>query len=318
MPTSACSSPGKAEGGTGRPPPRKNRGAGGTRKAHSQETAHPQEAAKPPSQTAPKAGPREGTPEDHLAKTSDTQPRAAAHRKEGHPEHADTHLARAGTEEKNKKTHEGAARTRGEGGTESTRPRTGTASDRHHKATTRLATTPPPRKEKRNQRGGGGQTPPTATPAHCHATGGPPEGDGKCTRRTQETAHPSSQARKKPESRRNPNPHTHTPACQKWRGASGTHARAHTHPNTPTQSGGAQSKPGPNTHADNVHPSHKGRGTSGARTHTHTRPSALARSGGARLQPRPWHTPPYRTPGQEVQGTRCGAHTNKHTPQHLA
>ena len=92
----------------------------------------------------------------HPAKTGDTQPRAAAGQKKGHPEHADTHLARAGTE---KKTHEGAARARGEGGTVSTRPKTGTASYGHDNARTRHATTSRPVKKKRNQRGGGGTNP---------------------------------------------------------------------------------------------------------------------------------------------------------------
>ena len=91
----------------------------------------------------------EGTPEDHPAKTGDTQPRAAAHGMKEHPEHGDTHLARAGTEKK--PTHEGAARTRGEGATVSTRPKTGTASDGHHEATTRHYTTPPPQKKKKSK-----------------------------------------------------------------------------------------------------------------------------------------------------------------------
>ena len=62
----------------------------------------PQEAAKPPSQTAPKTGPLEGTPEAQPAQTGDTQRRAAAHQKEGHPEHADTQRAGAETGQKKK------------------------------------------------------------------------------------------------------------------------------------------------------------------------------------------------------------------------
>ena len=86
------------------PPKKKKTGGGGTRKAHSHENVHPQEAAKPLSQTALKTGPPEGTLEDHPVKTGDTQPRAAPQRKKflGLPEHADTHLARAGTERKKK------------------------------------------------------------------------------------------------------------------------------------------------------------------------------------------------------------------------
>ena len=137
MATSTCTSPGKAEGETCRTPPSKKKGGRGTRKAHSHETAHPHHK-RPPSQTTLTAGPTEGTPEDHPPKTGDTKPRAAADRKKEHPEHADTHHARAETEEKKKQQrHEGAAQTRREGGTETMRPKAGTATDGHHKATTR-------------------------------------------------------------------------------------------------------------------------------------------------------------------------------------
>ena len=47
---------------------------------------------------------------------------------------------------------------------------------------------------------------------------------------------------------RNPSPNTHTHGAhpsQEWRGASGAPRPAHTHPNTPARSGGAQRKPEP-------------------------------------------------------------------------
>ena len=77
---------------------------------------------------------------------------AAAQREKGHPEHGDTHHAEAETKEK--KTRQGAARTRGDGGTKTTRLKTGTTSDRHHKARTRHGTTPPPKKKTKGEGGG--------------------------------------------------------------------------------------------------------------------------------------------------------------------
>ena len=135
-------------------------------------------------------------------------------------------------------------------------------------------TKPPPKKTKGE---GGGQIPPTATPAHPRATGGPP---GRA-------------------------------------GANGAHARPHTHCNNPTKRGGAQPKPEPSTQAHTAHPSQERRGTSRERTQTHTRPNTPARSGGARQQSRPSHTPPHRIPNQEVQETTRDGHTSRHTPKHL-
>ena len=122
-------------------------------------------------------------------------------------------------------------------------------------------TRPPPRKKK-------------ATPAHPHATSGPP---GRA-------------------------------------GASGARARPHTHPNNPTTMGGAQPRPAPSTHANTAHPSRERRGASGARAQTHTRPDTAARTGGARHQPRPNRTPPHSIPNQEVHAGRARKHTHTPTP----
>ena len=52
---------------------------------------------------------------------------------------------------------------------------------------------------------------------------------------------------------RNPNPTTHTHTAhpsQEWQGTSGAPTQAHTHPNTPARSGGAQPKAEPNYNPD--------------------------------------------------------------------
>ena len=103
---------------------------------------------------------------------------------------------------------------------------------------------------------------------------------------------------------RNPSPSTHTHAAhpgQERRGTSGARTQAHTHPNTPARSGGAQPKPEPkHTHPRRTpqpgvarwelsahtsrhkprHPSQEWRGAAGARTQPHTpTPHTPARSG---------------------------------------
>ena len=99
-----------------------------------------------------------------------------------------------------------------------------------------------------------------------------------------------------------PNTHTHTAhPCQEWLGASGARTRAHTQPNTPARSGGAQPKPKPkHTHPHRApepgvarcersahtsthtaqHPSQEWRGAAKTRAQTHTpTPRIPARSG---------------------------------------
>ena len=62
MPTSACTSPGKAEKGTGRPLPRKKTGGGGTRTAHSHHIAqqHHKRRPNPPPRRHRRQEPRKG------------------------------------------------------------------------------------------------------------------------------------------------------------------------------------------------------------------------------------------------------------------
>ena len=229
-----------------------------------------------------------------------------------------THTTLRRRREKKKKRTKTQPEREGKGGRRPRDPRPGQPTTDTTKPRNDTPRRCPPQKKPKGR--GGGQTPPMATPAHAYAAGGPPESDGKRTQRAQEATRPSTQARRpgKPESKRNPAPHTNTePPRQKWRGASGAHARTHTHPNTPTKKGGAQPKPEPSTHAHTAHPSQEWRGTRRARTQTHTSPNTPARSGGAQLQPRPKHTPPPRHPSKEVQGTRRDEDTNTHTTQHL-
>ena len=188
MPTSACTIPGKAEGGIGRPPPKEKGRGGGKRKAHSHETAHPCHKRRP----SPPARRRRGR--DPLkGHRRTTKPKLATPNREQRPygrrdtPNKPTHNT-LGRNEKKQKTLEGAARTRWEGGTDTTGPRTRTASGRHRRATTRHAAAPPPKKKQTPKGRGGGQTPPTTTPAQPHATGGPPGRTG-CKRGTRTNTH---------------------------------------------------------------------------------------------------------------------------------
>ena len=108
MRASACASPGRAEGGTGRPPPQKKTGGegGGARERPTATTA-----TKPPANTT-RGGPTphpEGTEDrtpkgaqgDHPAKAGNTKPGAAAHQGKGRPKRADTD--HAGTKKKKRK-----------------------------------------------------------------------------------------------------------------------------------------------------------------------------------------------------------------------
>ena len=127
MRASACASPGKAEGGTGRPPPpkKKKRGReGGGRENGPQPPNHPptpQEAAKPPTQKAPETGP----PKGHRGTN---QPKPATPSQEQRPsgrretQNAQTHTTR---KRKKQKRASNPARKRGDGGTGTTRPGTG-------------------------------------------------------------------------------------------------------------------------------------------------------------------------------------------------
>ena len=114
MRASACASPGKAEGGTGRPPPEKknNRGGrgGGAKTAHSHQTArqHHQRRPTPPPERTEDRTPKEAQG-DHPAKTGNTKPGTAAHREKGHRS-MQTHAR------KKKKSHQPSPKEKGMGG----------------------------------------------------------------------------------------------------------------------------------------------------------------------------------------------------------
>ena len=133
---------------------------------------------------------------------------------------------------------------------------------------------------------------------------------------------------------RNPssNSHTHTThPSQEWRGASEPHTRAHTQPNTPGRSGGAQPKPEPkHTHPRRTaqpreagyrnsthisthtpqHPSQEWRGEAETRVQTHApTPHTPARSGGVQAQRA------HRTLQPGVAGCKRSAHMSTHTAQ---
>ena len=128
------------------PREKKNRGGGNTRKAYSHETVHPHHKRPPNPPTR-----RHRRPDLPKAHQRTTEPKPATPNGEQRPTgrrhtlNTPTHTT-LGRRQKEKKTHEGAGRTRGEGGTETTRPKTGTATARHHKATTQHDTTPPRKK----------------------------------------------------------------------------------------------------------------------------------------------------------------------------
>ena len=141
MRASACASPGKAEGGTGRPPPIKKTttegGGGGARKQPT--------ATKPPAnttrggQTPPPEGTEDRTPKeaqgDQPAKTGNTKPGTAADREKGH-RNKQTHAT------KRKKRASSPARKKRDVETGTTRPGTGTSSHQHHKKRKRKENTP--------------------------------------------------------------------------------------------------------------------------------------------------------------------------------
>ena len=120
---------------------------------------------------------------------------------------------------------------------------------------------------------------------------------------------------------RNPSPSTHAPTAhpsQEWRGTSEVRTQAHTHPNTPAGSGGAQPKTEPeHTHAH--HTSQPGVAGYKRRGHTSTHmplhPSLELR--GAAETRAQAHTPTPHTPARSggVQEERTRKHTHTPSPQ---
>ena len=119
---------------------------------------------------------------------------------------------------------------------------------------------------------------------------------------------------------RNPSPNTHTHGThpsQEWQGASGAPTPAHTQPNTPARSGGAQPKPEPKY----THPRRAPQpGVAGCKRSAHTskhtaqHPSQEWR--GAAETRAQTHTPPPHTPARNggVQGGHAHKHAHPNTP----
>ena len=256
MPTSACTRPGKAEGGTGRPPAPKKRG-GETNKRQETDTQPrsraptQQEAGKPPSQATPKeipTGPPERTPEYRPAKPGNTQPRAAARRRRGHPGHAGTHFTgEVAGRKKKKKRHGRSSNDRGMGD----RDQETQDQDRQLRTpqshdTTGLKTTTPPRSPKKhNKRGGGGakptygnpRTPPRHRQPHQKVAG-----NGRGARKRPDTPTPEP---RKSGVQAKPKTHTHTPRTPAQRQyANKTRVRTHK-PDTSVKSGEVTAEPNP-------------------------------------------------------------------------
>ena len=306
------------------------------RRAHSHETAHPQEAAKPPARWHRRRDP----PKEHR---TTTQPRPATANREQWPiggkdtPNTPTHSSRG--RGRKKKTHEGAARRRGEGGTVSRRPKTKTVSDRHCKATTRHATTTPPATKKETKGEGGGKLHPLEHPHTPTPQAAPQKVTGN-----ESGAHkrPSTPAPKPGKNRRadetQTNTHTHHPARNGGVQAGHTHERTHTQtpqprvaghrrnpspthtptPHTPARKDGVQAgRAHKHTHAPTPQPRVAGRGCNpGPSTHPRTAPSArrCRGRGGARTQTR---THPKTSPrGGGAQPKPKPKHTHPHrTPE---
>ena len=135
----------------------------------------------------------------------------------------------------------------------------------------------------------------------------------------------------------NPNTHTHTAhSSQEWRDTRWAHTPAHTNPNTPARSGGAQPKPEPkythprrapqpgvagckqsahtSTHTSQP-PSQEWRGAAEARAHTHTpAPRTRARSGRVQAERVHEHThSPTRQPRVAGRSRNPSPNTHTHT-----
>ena len=119
---------------------------------------------------------------------------------------------------------------------------------------------------------------------------------------------------------RNPSPNTHTHAAhpsQEWRGASGAPTPAHTQPNTPARSGGAEPKPEPQ-HTFTVRTRASSGGVQAERPHQHTHsPTSEPGVAGRSQNPSPNTHTHGAHPSQEWQGASGAptpAHTQPNTP----
>ena len=155
----------------------------------------------------------------------------------------------------------------------------------------------------------------TRAQIHTHTPHTPARSGGvQAERGHQHTRTPTPQAGVAGRSR-NPSPNTHTHTAhpsQEWQGTSGARTPAHTHPNTPARSGGAQPFPEPkHTHARRTpQPGVTGyKGSTHTNTHTPTPQPGVA---GRSRNPSPNTHTRTADPSQCWRGTR-GAPTPAHT-----
>ena len=226
--------------GTGRnrqaPPPKKKqqqRGEGGGAKtAHSHQTArqHHQRRPNPP----PPEGTEDRTPKeahgDHPAKTGNTKPGTAARREKGH-RNKQTHA------KKKKKRASSPARKKGDGGTGTTRPGTGTTSNQPKKKAQKTHPDNPAKK--------GGAQPRPGPSMHAHTARRNRKRRGARGARTKpHTSHKQAETEAQPR----------TPQTADTRGTTPQTVPKHTHPRPQPGLAGLTKptlnrKPDPNTNA---------------------------------------------------------------------
>ena len=307
MPTSACTSPGKVEGGTGKPPPPKKKIEGGepppnherapagkkkkkrkgARDSHTtaKPHTHSTRGGQPP-QPGNTKGDTHGAPRkntggppcptrQHPAESS-SPPRPHDRRRAGGKDTPDTPAhtppekwrATGHTEKKKKQTQ---PKRKGKGGRRPRGPRPGQAAANTTKPRHDRAEnhTPPPRSQKKKEGGGGEKPYPRQPPHNPTPQAAPPGGGGKRTGRTQEATRPNTQTRKSKVQEKPKPTHTH-------------------HEPQPGMAERSQN-PYPSTHT--LDPSQEWRGY--RRTQPQTRaPRTPARNGGAKPKPEPKHTHP--------------------------
>ena len=244
MRASACASPGKAEGGTGRPPPPKKKKGGEGGGAREQPTA----TKSPANTTRGGQTPHpEGTEDrtlkeaqgDHPAKTGNTKPGTAAHREKGH-RNMQTHTTLEKKKEpaaQPKRKQMGGQGPQGPGQgqptTDTTKPNQGTQNKKRKKHTP----TTQPRRAGHSRAPGPARRPTHRTPAR--------KGKEQAGRASKHAPPHSNRSQKVQETTREGHTSTNTPQHppKERRGAAETQTPARTPtPHTGTRNGGGQAE----------------------------------------------------------------------------
>ena len=229
--------PREGRGRNRQPPPQKKTteggGGGGAKTAHSHQTARQHHQRRP---NYPPEGTEDRTPKeaqgDHPAKTGNTKPGTAAHREKGH-RNMQTHTT------KKKKRASSPARKKGDGGTGTTRPGTGTPSNQHKKKKKAQKTHPDNPAKK------GGAQPRPGPSTHDHTAHRKRKRRGASGARTKpHTSHKQAETEAQPR----------TPQTAGTRGTTPQTVPKHTHPRPQPGLAGLTKptpnhKPDPNTNA---------------------------------------------------------------------